>query len=115
MSHMWQQNSCPNQKRHRIEKLSALLSKMQSRKFNWSKKFKNNRNYPIKILCSVQNGIANFQIYGLKTDNDYEVVISNRVTGTTSNAIYSEAYKILKQNGQVVSSTLLSQDVYKRH
>ena len=78
-------------------------------------KFKNNRNYPIKILCSVQNGIANFQIYGLKTDNDYEVVISNRVTGTTSNAINSEAYKILKQNGQVVSSTLLSQDVYKRH
>lgn len=78
-------------------------------------KFKNNRNYPIKILCSVQNGIANFQIYGLKTDNDYEVVISNRVTGTTSNAIYSEAYKILKQNGQLVSSTLLSQDVYKRH
>ena len=78
-------------------------------------KFKNNRNYPIKILCSVQNGIANFQIYGLKTDNDYEVVISNRVTGTTSNAIYSEAYKILKQNGQVISSTLLSQDVYKRH
>ncbi len=78
-------------------------------------KFKNNRNYPIKILCSVQNGIANFQIYGLKTDNDYEVVISNRVTGTTSNAIYSEAYKILKQNGQVVNSTLLSQDVYKRH
>ena len=78
-------------------------------------KFKNNRNYPIKILCSVQNGIANFQIYGLKTDNDYEVVISNRVTGTTSNAIYSEAYKILKQNGQVVSSTLHSQDVYKRH
>lgn len=78
-------------------------------------KFKNNRNYPIKILCSVQNGIANFQIYGLKTNNDYEVVISNRVTGTTSNAIYSEAYKILKQNGQVVSSTLLSQDVYKRH
>ena len=34
-------------------------------------KFKNNRNYPIKILCSVQKGIANFQIYGLKNDNDY--------------------------------------------
>ena len=78
-------------------------------------KFKNNRDYPIKIVCSVQNGIANFQIYGLKTDNDYEVTISNRITSTTSNAIYSEAYKILKQNGQVVSSSLLSQDVYKRH
>ena len=34
MPHMWQQNPCPNQKRHRIEKLSTLLSKMQSRKFN---------------------------------------------------------------------------------
>lgn len=78
-------------------------------------KFKNNRNYPIKIMCTVSNGIANFQIYGLRSNNDYEVVISNRVTGTTSNAIYSEAYKILKQNGQVISSTLLSQDVYKRH
>ena len=78
-------------------------------------KFNNNRNYPIKIMCTVSNGIANFQIYGLRSNNDYEVVISNRVTGTTSNAIYSEAYKILKQNGQVISSTLLSQDVYKRH
>lgn len=66
-------------------------------------------------MCTVSNGIANFQIYGLRSNNDYEVVISNRVTGTTSNAIYSEAYKILKQNGQVISSTLLSQDVYKRH
>ncbi len=29
-------------------------------------KFKNNRNYPIKITCSVSNGIANFKIFGLK-------------------------------------------------
>lgn len=78
-------------------------------------KFKNNRDYPIKLVCSVSNGIANFQIFGLKSDNDYEVEISNRVTSTTSSAIYSEAYKILKQNGQVVSSELLSRDVYKRH
>lgn len=78
-------------------------------------KFKNNRDYPIKLVCSVSNGIANFQIFGLKSDNDYEVEISNRVTSTTSNAIYSEAYKILKQNGQTVSSELLSRDVYKRH
>ena len=78
-------------------------------------KFKNNRDYPIKIVCSVANGTANFQIFGLKHDNDYQVEISDRVTSTTSNAIYSEAYKILKQNGQVVSSELLSRDVYKRH
>ena len=78
-------------------------------------KFKNTRDYPIKITCSVSNGIATFNIYGLKSDNEYDVEISSRVTGTTANAIYSEAYRILKQNGQVVKSELLSRDTYKRH
>ena len=78
-------------------------------------KFKNNRDYPIKITCSVSGGIANFKILGLKSDNDYEVQISSRTTGKTSTAIYSEAYKILKKNGNVVSTTLLSKDTYKRH
>ena len=78
-------------------------------------KFKNNRDYPIKITCSVSGGIANFKIWGLKSDNDYEVQISSRTTGKTSTAIYSEAYKILKKNGNVVSTTLLSKDTYKRH
>ena len=78
-------------------------------------KFKNNRDYPIKITCSVSGGIANFKIWGLKSDNDYEVQITSRTTGKTSTAIYSEAYKILKKNGNVVSTTLLSKDTYKRH
>lgn len=78
-------------------------------------KFKNNRDYPIKITCSVANGIANFKIFGLRTNNDYEVVINSRTTGTTPNAIYSEAYKTLKQNGNVISTELLSRDTYMRH
>ena len=78
-------------------------------------KFKNTRDYPIKITCSVSNGIATFNIYGLRNDNEYDVEISSRVTGTTANAIYSEAYRILKQNGQVVKSELLSRDTYKKH
>ena len=78
-------------------------------------KFKNNRNYPIKLVCSVSNGTANFQILGLKTDQDYTVEITNRVTKTTTSSIYSEAYKILKQNGKTVGTYLLSKDVYKRH
>lgn len=78
-------------------------------------KFKNNRDYPIKITCSVSGGIANFKIWGLKSDNDYEVQITSRTTGKTATAIYSEAYKILKKNGTVVSTTLLSKDTYKRH
>ena len=77
--------------------------------------FKNNRNYPIKIVCSVSGGVANFQIFGLKQENDYDVEISAYVTGRTQTAIYSEAYKILKQDGKVVSSELLSKDTYKRH
>ena len=77
--------------------------------------FKNNRNYPIKLVCSVSGGVATFQIFGLKQEDDYEVEISSYVTGTTSTAIYSEAYKILKKDGKVVSQTLLSKDTYKRH
>ena len=78
-------------------------------------KFKNNRDYPIKLICSVSGGIARFDIYGLRTDNEYEVEISSYVTGSTANSTYSEAYRILKQNGQVISTELLSKDTYKRH
>lgn len=78
-------------------------------------KFKNNRDYPIKIVCSVSGGIAKFDIYGLRTNNEYEVEISSYVTGSTADSTYSEAYRILKQNGQVVSTELLSKDTYKRH
>lgn len=78
-------------------------------------KFKNNREYPIKIVCSVTNGIANFKIFGLKTENDYNVQITSRITGSTANAIYSEAYKTLSQNGNIVSTEKISRDTYKKH
>lgn len=77
--------------------------------------FKNNRNYPIKLVCSVSNGIANFQIFGQKQEDDCEVQISSYETGRSKTAIYSEAYKILKKDGKVVSQELLSKDIYKRH
>ena len=77
--------------------------------------FKNNRNYPIKLVCSVSGGIANFKIFGLKQEDDYQVEISSYETGRTSTAIYSEAYKILKHDGKEVGRELLSKDVYKRH
>ena len=78
-------------------------------------KFKNNREYPIKLVCSVSGGLATFQIFGLKSNNEYDVEIYSRVTGSSSNSTYSEAYRILKQNGQVVKNELLSKDTYKRH
>ncbi len=77
--------------------------------------FKNNRNYPIKLVCSVSGGIATFQIFGMKQENDCEVQISSYQTGSTSTAIYSVAYKILKRNGAVVGKELLSKDTYRKH
>lgn len=77
--------------------------------------FKNNRNYPIKLVCSVSGGIANFKIFGLKQEDDCQVEISSYETGRTSTAIYSEAYKILKRDGKIIGSQLLSKDTYKRH
>ena len=77
--------------------------------------FKNNRNYPIKLVCSVSGGVANFQIFGLKQEDDCQVEISSYITGRTSSAIYSEAYKILRRDGKEVGRQLLSKDVYKRH
>lgn len=78
-------------------------------------KFKNNRNYPIKINCSVSGGVANFKIFGLHQEDDCQVEISSYITGKTQNALYSEAYKILKKDGKIIKKELLSKDTYKRH
>lgn len=101
-------------------------------------KFKNNRNYPIKVLCSNSAGTVTTQIFGLKEENDYEVEIeayvtsyipyrtitkqnSSLKTGETkvvesgSNGCNTVTYKILKENGNVVSKTLLSKDTYNPH
>lgn len=98
-------------------------------------KFKNTRKYPIKIKSYVKGGILKVDIFGIKEETEYEVVIDARVTASIpyttqyvndsslargkevvkqkgSNGSKSETYKILKLNGQVVSRTLLSKDTY---
>ena len=77
--------------------------------------FKNTRSYPIKIQCSVDKGICNFQIYGLKEETEYEVNVWANVISKTKTAIKSKAYRQLKLNGEVVSTELLSSDTYKVH
>lgn len=97
--------------------------------------FKNTRKYPIKIQSSVQNGIVRIGIYGIEEENEYEVEIQTIVLETIpykinyiddktldegteiieqygSNGAKSETYKILKQNGAIISKTLLSTDTY---
>lgn len=78
-------------------------------------KFKNTRNYPVKILCTVSGGVAKCEVYGLKENPDYDVEITSRVTETTATSIKSETYKTVRQNGQVISSERINKDTYKRH
>lgn len=97
--------------------------------------FKNTRNYPIKIVSTVNNGIVRVQIYGLREEKEYEVELQTTVLETIayktnyiydntldegtevieqygSNGAKSETYKILRQNGVIISKTLLSTDTY---
>ena len=78
-------------------------------------KFKNNRNYAIKITCSVDKGVATFNIYGLKEESDCEVTITSGITSRGANSFTSATYKTLRRNGQIISSTTISRDTYKVH
>ena len=78
-------------------------------------KFKNSRNYAIKITCSVANGVASFQIWGFKQEPEYEVSVSANVTSRTSSYIKSVTYRTLKLNGQVVKTEKISNYTYKVH
>ena len=78
-------------------------------------KFKNTRKYPIKIQCSVDKGICDFQIYGLKEDTEYEVNVWADVISKTKTAIKAKTYRRLKLNGEVINTELLSSDTYKVH
>ena len=98
-------------------------------------KFKNTRKYPIKIEMTVANGMAKATIYGIKENPEYDISIQTSTVSTIpfattykddntlpagtekvqqkgANGIVTQTYKIVKQNGTVVSKTLLSKDVY---
>lgn len=98
-------------------------------------KFKNNRKYPIKVVATCKNGVVSVGIYGIKEEVEYEVIIQSKKLSTVyretkyenDNSIesgkevvvqnghegcISEAYKIVRLNGETVSSTLLSRDKY---
>lgn len=78
-------------------------------------KFKNNREYPIKVVAYVGTGSVTCQIYGLKQDTEYEVKLYSRTISKTDKKYKVETYKILCLNGAEVSRTWLSTDTYKYH
>lgn len=78
-------------------------------------KFKNNRNYPVKVVAYVGTGSVTCQIYGLKNATEYEVKLETKTLEKTDKKLKVETYKVLYLNGKVVSRTWLSTDTYKLH
>ena len=98
-------------------------------------KFVNSRKYPVRITATVQGGIATVQVWGIKEEVEYDISIETKKIATIapttqyvqdpslapgqqkvvqagSDGRKVEAYKVMKLNGQVVSTTLLSRDTY---
>lgn len=78
-------------------------------------KFKNNRDYPIKVVAYVGTGSITCQVYGLKQDTEYEVKLYSRTVSKTDTKYKVETYKLLYLNGVEISRTWLSTDTYKIH
>mgnify|MGYP004622780923 CR=1 FL=1 len=98
-------------------------------------KFVNSRKYPIRIVATVEGGNATIQVWGIKEDVEYDISIETKKVATIAyttqyvqdaslpagqqkiiqagnNGRKVEAYKVMKLNGKVVSTTLLSRDTY---
>lgn len=98
-------------------------------------RFKNNRNYPIKIVSTVSGGIAEMKILGVKEEIEYDIKIETEILSSTpfgvryiednslpagtevvqqygSSGCKSVAYKVCRLNGEIVSKTVLSNDTY---
>ena len=98
-------------------------------------KFVNTRQHPIRIVATVESGVATLQIWGVREEVEYDISIETKKIATIayttqyvqdaslpagqqkivqagSNGRKVEAYKVTKLNGQIVSTTLLSRDKY---
>ena len=77
-------------------------------------KFKNRRDYPIKIEASVSGGVARVNIYGLRTNNEYDVSLETKTIKSTATSLVVESYRVSRQNGEVVRRDKLYTDTYKK-
>ena len=98
-------------------------------------KFKNTRNYPIKIESSVGGGIAEMKIYGVLEETEYDIKLeTEKISSIPFSVQYIDdntleagreiveqnghagqktvTYKVCRLNGEVVSKTVLSNDTY---
>ncbi len=98
-------------------------------------KFKNTRQYPVRIVASARNGIATVSMYGIKEENQYTFSFNTKTISTIpyttqyqedaslssgtekvkqkgTNGLITETYMTKMLNGKVISTTLLSKDTY---
>lgn len=78
-------------------------------------KFKNRRDYPIKIETSVNGGIARVNIYGLLTDDEYDISIDTKTIKSTDKTLVVESYRAYRRNGELIKRDKLYTDTYKKH
>ena len=99
-------------------------------------KFKNTREYPIKIIASANSGVARMSIYGLFAEKEYDIELETEVISTTPyKTVYindesiEKGEEVIIQNGQdgtkvktfkivrdgieEISRTLISTDTYR--
>ena len=99
-------------------------------------RFINSRSYPIKIEATVNNGVAEFKLYGMQEEVEYEVrILPVRTQSIPYKTTYEEdpslipgqqiikqsghsgckvtTYKELRLNGEVVSKEPISNDTYQ--
>lgn len=97
--------------------------------------FKNTRTYPVKLKCSVKNGIAQIDLYGLKEEVEYQIKIQpsvieviepktkyqedfslesgkEKVIQKGSKGYKTVTYKIFYLDGKIVKKEILSKDTY---
>ena len=98
-------------------------------------KFKNTRQYPVRVVATAKNGIATVTIYGIKEDKEYtfkfDVKRVATIPSTTeyiddstlpagtetveqkgTNGLKTETYMTKLLNGKAISTTLVSKDTY---
>lgn len=79
-------------------------------------KFKNRRNYPIKIEASVSRGVATVNIYGLHSEDDiYDLFIDTKIIKSTDNSLVVESYRAYSKDGKIEKRDKLYTDIYKKH
>ena len=102
--------------RHNHSKLTSYLPGGKDATVVWGRydfKFKNNREYPIKIEMAVQNGQEIANIYGINSAEEYEISIESQSLGRAGAYAVYNAYKVYRQNGVEVKREFLSRDLYK--